>query len=326
MMHVGRVPLIAQVELTNHCPYTCIGCPRTHDMSRPLGFMTRETFEAVIEAVKPVQRSWGPLALHHMGESTLHPEIAQFVAHATSQGVPTVLACRPNHLPPAKARALLEAGLTVLVISIDALDTTTLRSISGKVANYERAAENVDAMLAIRRELGASTQVMLQMISYAANEHQWQQFLSQWYREDEGVTTALKRFSSWTLPKLADHAGKNITPLGTICQIPFKTCVVLWDGRVALCNRDHDARQVFGNVSEGIEAVWNGPAYQRFRQQFEDDELPADAMCRGCSRYPWQEQVKRGRESGQAWFGGEAIAWEYSEQWWLEHFGARMSG
>lgn len=324
-MRVRQVPVITQIELTNHCPYTCIGCPRTHDMSRPLGFMSRETFEAVIEAVKPVQRDWGPLSLHHMGESTLHPEIAQFVAYATSQGVPTSLACRPNHLSPSKSRALLEAGLTALVVTIDALDTPTLRQISGKVANYEDAKANVEAMLATRRELAAPTKIVLQMISYASNEHQWERFLSEWQREDEGVLTALKRFSSWTLPQLSDHAGKGIVHIGGICSIPFTTCVILWDGRVALCNRDHDGRQVFGHVSDGLEAVWQGEAYQEYRRQFEDDELPEDAICRGCVKYPWQERAERTPESKQTWFGADQLPWRYTAQWWLEHFGERVN-
>lgn len=315
--------VIAQVELTNHCPYTCIGCPRTYEMTRPLGFMSRETFTAVIDAVQANQRDWGPLSIHHMGESMLHPEIADFIALATSRGVPTALACRPNHLPPAKARKLLEAGLAVLVVSIDALDTPTLKQISGKVADYPAAKANVEALLALKRELGAPTQILLQMIGYSQNQHQWDDFLAQW-RPEEGFHVSLKRFASWTMPQLGKHAGNGVVHIGPACRLPFQTCVVLWDGRVALCNRDHDGKQVFGHVSEGLLNVWHGENYQRFRAAFADDELPADAMCRSCDKYPWRDGVKRTADSEQTWFGGEAVEWKYSADWWLEAFGDRL--
>lgn len=323
-MRARETPVIAQVELTNHCPYTCIGCPRTYEMTRPLGFMSRATFEAVIAAIEPVQRGWRPLSLHHMGESLLHPEIAEFIEHATSRGVPTSLACRPNHLTPARSRALLEAGLAGLVVSVDALDTPTLQEISGKVANYEGAKANIDALLALKRELQAPTHVIVQMIAYARNKHQWERFIQEWRTVDEGVQVALKRFSSWTLPQLAKHAGQGNALIGGVCNIPFNTFSVLWDGRVVLCNRDHDGKQVFGNVADGIDAVWHGEAYRQFREAFLEDALPADAMCRGCIKYPWREGPDWSPESNQVWFAGEGIEWSYSPQRWLEKFGDRV--
>ena len=42
-------PIVFQVELTNHCPMRCEMCPRTHRMTRPLGYMDREIYVRVIE-------------------------------------------------------------------------------------------------------------------------------------------------------------------------------------------------------------------------------------------------------------------------------------
>jgi len=43
-------------------------------------------------------------------------------------------------------------------------------------------------------------------------------------------------------------------------------------------------RITFGNVLEqGIDATWNGAAYQQFRAQLASDEPPE--ICRSCSMY-----------------------------------------
>ena len=147
-------PTVFQAELTNHCPYTCLGCPRTEHMDRGLGMMRFDTFKRVIDEVRETQRSWRPMGLHHMGESLLHQEIDQFVSYATSRGVPTALSCRPNHLTPEKAESLIRAGLCAMIISFDGLDSPTLRRITGKVADYPGARDNVEHLLRIKRELG----------------------------------------------------------------------------------------------------------------------------------------------------------------------------
>jgi len=317
-------PIAYQLELTNHCPYTCQGCPRTHHMHRPLGMMSPETFRAVVDAVAPYQRNFWPMALHHMGEALLHAEIAEHVAYACSRGVPTSLACRPNHLTPERGEALLRAGLCMIVITVDALDTPTMRAITGKVANFEKAEENVRAFLDVRRKLDSPTKVMIQMIAYADNQHQWKAFEERFACSDPGVVVAVKRFSAWTVPELAQFGAASEKFLGGSCRRPFNSFVVLWDGRVVPCCRDHDGAVVLGNIHDGLDNVWNGPAYEAFREGFDDDALPKDHMCRGCSLYPWSPAAEKKSIATNAWIENEDPVAAYTPDWWMKSFGHRV--
>ena len=322
MLSYDKHPIALQVELTNHCPYTCLGCPRTEHMDRPLGMMSFDTFRKVVDAVSARQRAHVPMALHHMGESLLHPQIAELARYATSKGVPTAVACRPNHLTPERGEALLRAGVCIFVVSVDGLDTPTLRRLTGKVADYEKAERNIEAFLAIKQRLASPALVQIQMIAYEENAHQWDAYLQRFRREDPTITTSLKRYSSWTVPELSRYGAQAVSFLGGRCTRPFRSFTVLWDGRVVPCNADHNGEVVLGNVNDGIEDLWNGPLYEQFRAAFDDDALPADHMCRKCSLYPWKEEgAARPEGTAEAWFRGEKSSEGYSEAWWLRHWG-----
>src|SRR4051812_13004079 len=68
-------PAVFQVELTNHCPMRCEMCPRTHRMSRPLGYMDRAVYERIIDHATC---STSKLFLHHFGDSLMHPDVGEY--------------------------------------------------------------------------------------------------------------------------------------------------------------------------------------------------------------------------------------------------------
>jgi radical SAM protein with 4Fe4S-binding SPASM domain len=277
---IPPVPAIWQVELTNLCPYRCVGCPRQF-MTRPQGYMAFSTFQACILAVEGFQQDVRPLGLHHFGESLLHPEIARLVSFATAQEVPTSLSCNPDHLSPALSQALIEAGLTRITFSLDGLDTSTLQDLRGAAADYGRAERGILDFLEAKSRLGSDCEVRVQMIAYRSNRHQWKPFIEKWKPYD--VFCYVKKFDAWTHPDLAIQGAE---PMRVQCTFPYRFVVVLWDGRVVPCCHDYDGELVMGSIHDGLSTVWNGEAYCAFRDQFHHRTLPADHMCRRCAWWP----------------------------------------
>src|SRR5690606_33498241 len=118
---VGK-PVVFQIELTNHCPMTCQMCPRTHAMTRPLGYMSEETFRAIIDQAAP---GTGDVLLHHFGDSLLHPQIGEFIRYATEKGIRTYLSANPVLLTAPRIAALVDGGLHEIVLSLDGVTPET---------------------------------------------------------------------------------------------------------------------------------------------------------------------------------------------------------
>jgi radical SAM protein with 4Fe4S-binding SPASM domain len=257
-------------------------------MTRPLGMMSFETFDACVQAaVAGRQLAFKPLELHHFGESLLHPEIARFVRHATKSGVPTQLNCNPGHLAPDLGEELLRAGLGVMVFSFDGMDTPTMQLARGAVANYEKAEERIMAFVEARPRLNPFCAVMIQMVALEANQHQWRAFMQKW-RGIPGVMPHIKAFDSWTQPGLVQLGARTPHNVANLmeCTFPYHAVVVLWDGRIVPCCHDHDGAVVLGSIHDGLENVWRSPVALAFREDFERGTLPANHMCRRCCWWP----------------------------------------
>lgn len=270
-------PTIWQVELTNRCIRRCLGCPRQF-MTRPVGDMSFETFQACVDAVRDIQAAHRPMGLHHFGESLLHPGLPRFIAYAAGEHVPTWLSVNPDRMDFALAREMIAAGLSRVTFSLDGLDDGVLSTIRGPGACFHRAYRGIEDFIRARDLAGSDCQIRVQMIAYQHNEHQWEAFLDLW--RGKAVYAYIKDFDSWTHPELAELGVKSMR---NTCTFPFHSVVVLWDGRIVPCCHDYDGELVMGSIQDGLEHVWRGEKYIRFRQAFSHGLLPEEHLCRRCA-------------------------------------------
>lgn len=117
-------PYYVQFEATTHCNLACYMCVRNEVIKHPR-HLAYDDFIRTFDQVGPPK-----LALSGAGEPLLHPEILRMIAHARACGsavqIPSngTLLCRPG-----MAEGIVEAGLNVLKISIDAATAQTYEAI-----------------------------------------------------------------------------------------------------------------------------------------------------------------------------------------------------
>lgn len=281
---VGR-PVVFQVELTNRCPMTCQMCPRTHSMQRPLGIMTRETYLRVLEEAR---HSTSHVFLHHFGDSLTHPELGEFIGEASRRGIKSYLSGNPILLTTDRIRAIVDQGLTEIVLSLDGLTPQTLEAIRGPAArNLALAERRIRELVAYRAAGGATNpRIIIQMVASRTNEHEVDDWLRRWCDEPGIDRVKVKSFVSWS----GDEEGINALRIGTkpgpsnvVCEKPWTSITVLWDGRVVPCCFDHDARVTLGDVAtSSLHDIWRGPALRDLRRRHRAGELDDIALCRSC--------------------------------------------
>ncbi len=280
---LAPVPFIDQIELTNVCPMRCGFCPRgtPGTMVRPTGFMARALFESVLDQLHPAQARWRPLELHHLGESLLHPELPAFVALAAARGLPTEMSVNPSHLTPELGRALIDAGLGRLVVSLDGVDAPTLAAIRGPAARWDRAERNLEALLAHAAGVARPPTIVIQMIDLAGNRHQHEAFRARWGALGLPFVQAYVKDLDGPDP---DTGRASAAPNVYLCGYPWRSVVVLWDGRVVPCCRDDDARLVLGDLTtQTLAEIWHGPAAQALRDAHRQGAVARGHLCDGCA-------------------------------------------
>jgi radical SAM protein with 4Fe4S-binding SPASM domain len=292
---VREVPWVDNIELTNICPMECVMCPTgTGRMTRARGHMDVALFQRLVDEIAPTKNGGKPIALHNLGESTLHPRLAEMVRYASERGLVTELSANPGHLPLSLFRALEDAGLSRLIISLDGTDAATLTRVRGKGARGDVAFANLDAILDDRRARAGNvtTRVLIQMIRQRANASQARAFLERYGALSLPLTSAyVKELDANTVDENAGtddtlyEIGRAERPY--LCRAPWRTVVVLWNGDVVPCCHDANGAVVYGNLATSTLAdVWAGPIARGLRERLARGAPNASDPCSGCAHRP----------------------------------------
>ncbi|MEI6970371.1 MAG: AMP-binding protein [bacterium] len=276
-------PHLHQIEPTNHCPYSCIMCPRSKLMTRKLGFMEMELFQKVMDEVagysEPVRSR--EIELFHFGESLLHPRIADMVAYASGLSLNVSLSVNAPHLTPEKAEMILASRPSRIIVSMDGTDSESYRTIRGPAADFTRATANIRHLAAAMKRQPAPTHVCLRMIRLKANEAHVDDFRRQW--ADLGFDVEIREFFPWTEKEMITLGEVEKYPPGMPCPFPWQYLVVQWDGTVVPCCRDYNGINALGNVHDSsLKSIWNGPAAAAIREQHRTGSYGSNELCKDC--------------------------------------------
>jgi radical SAM protein with 4Fe4S-binding SPASM domain len=280
---LASVPFLDQIELTNICPFRCPFCPRgvPGKLVRPTGKMDLALFERLLDQAHPNQAAWRPLELHHLGESLVHEQVDRFIAAASERGLPTEMSCNAAMLTPDRGRRMLDAGLHRLIISLDGMDSETALAIRGPAARYDLAERNLDALFSYASTLARPPSIVVQMLDLHRSRHQREAFLERWDRSGYPFVHAYIKDLVGPDP---DTGEQSKTPPSYLCSYPWRSVVVLWDGRVVPCCMDADASYVIGDLNTmTLAEIWDGAKARSLREQLRNNSIPCGHLCDGCA-------------------------------------------
>jgi radical SAM protein with 4Fe4S-binding SPASM domain len=297
-------PKIFQLETTNHCPYRCGMCPRTHAMTRELGHMDIGLFRSILDQIDPIWQvdvvgEEPYIGLWHFGEPMVYKHFVEAIHYCHSRGLRVILSTNPSVWTRQRIEEILEAGVDEMYVMFDGMDDETSMAVRGPVASFQRGEANFMTLLERKAQLGTNRPVLnVSMVKQPKNKHQWRTFQDHW-KSVSGVNDVI-------LGDLSTFGG-DVEQLVTIsntliaqdpeqvrvvaryermsklpCYYPWHSMTVTWDGKAVPCCRDHNAALVFGDLNkESLESIWNGPPIQELRRQFIQNRVTA-APCSTC--------------------------------------------
>src|SRR5262245_27742806 len=142
-------PVCLYLETTNRCNLLCTTCPRTYEELEPPADMSWDLFTSIVDQIPDLQRA----VLHGVGEPMLVKNLPKMVRYLKDRGTYVLFNTNGTVLNERNGRALIEAGLDELRVSLDAANAKSFRAIRGK-DYFARILRNVRAFRSLQEREG----------------------------------------------------------------------------------------------------------------------------------------------------------------------------
>jgi MoaA/NifB/PqqE/SkfB family radical SAM enzyme len=142
-------PVCVYLETTNRCNLLCTTCPRTYEELEPPADMSWGLFTSIVDQIPDLQRA----VLHGVGEPMLVKGLPKMVRYLKDRGTYVLFNTNGTVLNERNGRALIEAGLDELRVSLDAASAKSFRAVRGK-DYFGRILRNVRAFRNLQEREG----------------------------------------------------------------------------------------------------------------------------------------------------------------------------
>jgi MoaA/NifB/PqqE/SkfB family radical SAM enzyme len=261
----GFPPLCLDIEVASVCDLACPFCFRQW-IATPDKLMREDLYYRIIDQC--VELGVPSVKLNWRGESLLHPKLPHFVDYAKRAGIlETIINTNAVTLDETKSRALIEAGLDLMIYSFDGGTRETYEKMRvGRFQDnhFETVYENIRRFSRIRKEMGAvfpRTKIQMILTEQTYNEQDLFFTLFSDCVDDVSVKAYTERGGK--LPDLDMKTRRGLSGFlqqnglsesaaywrdinGTMyiasgrlpCEQVYQRLIVTYDGRVGMCCYD----------------------------------------------------------------------------------------
>lgn len=184
---------------------------------------------------------------------------------------------------------LIAHDLDIVNICLDAWMEKTFRFVKGLGEGEGAGLREVQARLESFGQLQHDRQspvpiVVPEMTKAKENVHELDDFFDGWLRRVGAVSVMGYSHYAGQMP---DRSVIDMRPpLRVPCRRLRTRCLVLADGRVALCDQDYKGLHTFGNVRDcSLGEIWQSPPLQAVREQHLTHQFERNPLCAACGEW-----------------------------------------
>lgn len=277
---VKDFPLNIAIEPSNYCNLNCVMCANDK-LTRPRGKINILLYKKLIDEIaveNPHARIW----LDFYGEPLLQKfRLFYMINYAKKKGLSNIcFNTNATLLNQEMTEMILDSGLDFISIDCDGFSKEIYEKIRVN-ANRDVTYANIEYFLKHREERGLKKPIVeVKIMEMEENAQEVNTVVKYW--RDRGAWTTVRRLISWggMVNNISPKAQENRVACGTAVGI----MIITWDGKVANCAMDADAKYVYGDTNvESIKSIWKRRNETMVRKHIEHrfDELPE--ICRNCT-------------------------------------------
>ena len=270
-------PFTLYIFPTTFCNFKCVYCAHsqpTSELMEQYGFskenMSLETLDNIIVQLKEFPKKLKVISLTGHGEPMLHKDLPEMIRRVKYANVAERIEIISNGslLTNKLADEIIDAGLDILRISLQGLNSDKYLSVCGYKLDFEEYTNNLAYYYNNKR---TGQQLFVKIIDVALEKNQEQTF----YNTFENISDRMyiefvqKVYSGVELTKNMEFHSTNrygdTYPIQQVCPMSFFTLGIYPNGDMIPCDVIYKP-VILGNVNqERILDMWNGDKLYEFR-------------------------------------------------------------
>ena len=297
----GDFPSQIIVDLTEICNLGCIHCP--HPAFKQSEYYSGKSLrpelnqKLVDEVASTSKGSTQYIRYTGEGEPLIHPQSIPMMRYAKEHsGVTVTLTTNGTLLDERRIDGLLEAGLDVIDISIDAFEDDTYAKIRVR-GDLKVTRGNVLALIRRVAQAKSHTKVVVSYVEQELNRNETAAFEKFW--KDEGAEYVIIR----RLHSAAGAVPAIAVKMKSETHIPRRPCVYPWErvvlnprGFLSFCPADWTLGSTIVDYSTTTVAeTWKGAFYTALREAHLKNDFARHQFCGQCPDWEATRWPQEGR-------------------------------
>ena len=280
-------PSMILLDITNVCNLKCIHCPQPLLQNKKDFKVNHLPLTLLMKLVDELSTSDYPSLLRFLGdgEPMLHPNIIEMIEIAKSK-TKCVLNLTTNgiFLTPEKTDKLLEIGIDIIDVSIDALTKKTYEKIR-KGGSFETLMFNLFYLLNKINKIKSKTKIIVSFIKQNENNFELESFISYWETLVNYVIIRNLHSANNLIKKEESILRNNLSQTDRYpCPHLWKRLHIDFKGNVKFCATDWGIGSIIGNIkNKSLSSIWRSESMNDLRKSHMNNAIKDDSICNKCT-------------------------------------------
>jgi MoaA/NifB/PqqE/SkfB family radical SAM enzyme len=259
------------------------------DVGRPWTQLSLELFKKIADDMCEFPESVQVLRLYKDGEPLLNRHLPEMISYAkqvrASKRVDTTT--NASLLSERKGRAIVDAGLDRINISIYGVTSDHYKTFSGVQIEFEKVLNNVRNFYEYR----GNCEMLVKVSGDSLSLEEQKAFLDYFgdYTDKIHIEHTMSCWPEFQLRGVSANEdfgiyGQPIREVDT-CPYPFYSFSINSDGLVSVCFLDWGRKMVVGDANqESLVKIWDGRLMRAYRKMFLSGDRKKHSVCGTCGQ------------------------------------------
>lgn len=277
-------PCFVVFETKFCCNFKCIMCHKSDlEITRQIAYpetIPMGLFKRIVDEC--AEYKCPSMSLNNNNEPLLDKMVIKKLSYASREGIIDIMMnTNAVLLNEDVSKALIDNGLTRLLISLDAVTEKTFTKV--RSIHYNKVVKNIEKFLKIREESGSKLPVLrLSFVVINLNEAEQDNFLKIW--KDKADQVSFQRYT----PPAKKNRFLELYPVSReemhfSCSQPFERLIIRGNGDVYPCCYQ-SIQKSLGNVKEkSLHEIWHSAELNEYRRIVMEEDWDANQFCNACS-------------------------------------------